>query len=145
MPLASPSCKPTIAVAIVSGANRIMTRRLWLWCCAWSVGCLAWTGPRVLGDQEQATLNELLRSVLKCRRPVEFAYVNLVAAKVSSGELPEALVLSMMKWAQKRARQEAESGRRKTDIPFPYFQQGLFLRAKEIVVDLPDFTVDVGP
>src|SRR5437868_13109295 len=87
MPLASPSCKPTIAVAIVPGANGIMTRRLWLWCCAWSVGWLAWTGPRVLGDQEQATLNELLRSVLKCRRPVEFAYVNLVAAKVSSGEL----------------------------------------------------------
>ena len=122
-----------------------MTRRFWLRCCAWSVGWLAWTGPRVLGDQEQATLNELLRSVLKCRRPVEFAYVNLVTAKVNSGELPEALVMSMMKWAQKRARQEAESGRRKTDIPFPYFQQGLFLRAKEIGVDLPEFTVSIGP
>ena len=122
-----------------------MTRRFWLWCCAWSVGWLAWTGPRVVGDQEQATLNEILRSVLKCRRPQEFAYVNLVAAKVDSGELPRALVLSMMDWARKRWRQEAESGRRKSDIPLPYFQQGLKLRAAEIGVSLPEFTVNIGP
>jgi hypothetical protein len=124
-----------------------MTRRFWMWCCAWTLGTLASAGisRRLRGDEQQATLNELLRSVLKCRRPVEFAYINLVAAKVEAGELPEALVLSMMKWAQKRARQESGSGRRKTDIPFPYFQQGLFLRAREIGVDLPEFTVDIGP
>ena len=121
-----------------------MTRRVWLWCCAWSV---AWTGAGrwVGGDEQQATLNELLRSVLKCRRPEEFAYVNLVTAKVDAGELPRALVLSMMKWASKRSRQEAESSRRKSDIPFPYFQQGLKLRAAEIGVDLPEFTVNIGP
>jgi hypothetical protein len=124
-----------------------MTRRCWLWCCACAVGSLAWavTGQRLGGDEQQATLNELLRSVLKCRRPVEFAYVNLVTAKVDAGELPQAMVLSMMKWAQKRARQESESGRRKSDIPFPYFQQGMFLRAKEIGVNLPEFTVNIGP
>lgn len=108
---------------------------------------MAWSGAgqRIGADQQQATLNELLRSVLKCRRPVEFAYVDLVTAKVDSGELPKAMVLSMMKWAQKRARQEAESERRKSDIPFPYFQQGMFLRAKEIGVSLPEFTVNIGP
>jgi hypothetical protein len=91
-------------------------------------------------DQEQATLNELLRSVLKCRRPQEFAYVNLITAKVDSGELPIALVLSMMKWARDRSKQEIEAGRRRTDIPFPYFQEGMRLRAAEIGVSLPAFS-----
>ena len=124
-----------------------MTRRFWLRCCAWSLGCLAWSGAeqRMAADEQQATLNEILRSVLKCRRPQEFAYVNLVTAKVESGELPRALVLSMMDWARKRSRQEVEARRRNTDIPFPYFQQGMFLRAKEIGVDLPEFAVNIGP
>src|SRR5262245_46880162 len=62
-----------------------MTRRCWLCCCAWSVGWMAWTGAgqRIGADHQQATLNELLRSVLKCRRPVEFDYVDLVTAKVN--------------------------------------------------------------
>lgn len=124
-----------------------MTRRFWLWCCAWSVGWLAAVGMgrRLGGDEQQATLNEILRSVLKCRRPEEFAYVNLVTAKVESGELPLPLVLSMMNWARKRARQEVEAERRKSDIPFPYFQEGMHRRAAEIGVSLPAFTVNVGP
>jgi hypothetical protein len=48
-------------------------------------------------------------------------------------------VLSMMKWARDRARKEVSAHRRKTDIPFPYFQEGLHLRAAEIGVDLPAF------
>jgi hypothetical protein len=126
-----------------------MTRRFWLRCAVWLIGWL-WltkqtTVNRAAADEQQATLNELLRSVLKCRRPQEFDYVNLVTAKVDAGELPVALVLSMMQWARKRARQEVEARRRNSDIPFPYFQQGMFLRAKEIGVNLPEFTVDVGP
>ena len=127
-----------------------MTRRFWLKCLAWPLGLLAWTGICPVGwhwhaanaraDEQQATLNELLRSVLKCRRPQEFAYVNLVTAKVDSGQLPVALVLSMMQWARKRSRQEVENHRRKTDIPFPYFQEGLRLRAAEIGVTLPAFS-----
>lgn len=122
-----------------------MTRRFWLRCLAWSVGCVAWTGwhwhpASVRADEQQATLNELLRSVLKCRRPEEFTYVNLITAKVDSGELPVALVLSMMKWARERSRQETEGGRRKTDIPFPYFQEGMRLRAAQIGVSLPAFS-----
>ena len=46
----------------------------------------------------------------------------------------------MMKWARKRAADEVEAGRRKTDIPFPYFQEGLYRRAAEIGVDLPPFS-----
>lgn len=127
-----------------------MTRRFWLRCLAWSVGCLAWAkmpsgwhwhAASARADQEQATLNELLRSVLKCRRPEEFAYVNLITAKVDSGELPIALVLSMMKWARDRSKQEMAAGRRRTDIPFPYFQEGMRLRAAQIGVTLPAFSL----
>jgi hypothetical protein len=121
-----------------------MTRRFWLKCLAWSVGWLplATLGRFARADEQQANLNELLRSVLKCRRPQEFAYVNLVTAKVDSGELPVALVLSMMQWARKRSRQEVENHRRKTDIPFPYFQEGMHRRAAEIGVSLPAFSID---
>lgn len=124
-----------------------MTRRFWLRCFAWSLGWLAAMriGRRAIGDQQQATLNELLRSKLKCRRPQEFTYIDLVTQKVDAGELPVALVLSMMKWACQRSTKEVASGRRKTDIPFPYFQQGLRLRAAEIGVDLPEFSVNIGP
>jgi len=119
-----------------------MTRRFWLRCLAWSIGWLAWARlpSCATADQEQATLNELLRSVLKCRRPEEFAYVNLITAKVDSGQLPIALVLSMMKWARERSRQEVENHRRNTDIPFPYFQEGMRLRAAQIGVSLPAFS-----
>jgi hypothetical protein len=129
-----------------------MTRRFWLRRFALSLGWLAsvagWHWHLVsacLADEQQATLNEQLRSILKCRRPEEFAYVDLVTAKVDSGELPLPLVLSMMQWARKRSRQEVQNHSRKTDIPFPYFQQGLKLRAAEIGVDLPAFTVTIGP
>lgn len=124
-----------------------MTRRFWLTCVAWSLGWLpvATSGRCARADEQQATLNELLRSILKCRRPEEFAYVNLVTAKVDSGQLPVALVLSMMQWARKRSRQEVENHRRNTDIPFPYFQQGMHLRAAEIGVNLPEFTTLITP
>jgi hypothetical protein len=125
-----------------------MTRRFWLRTCALLIAWLCFTKRNTRpahADEQQATLNEILRSVLKCRRPQEFDYVNLVTAKVDAGLLPLPLVLSMMQWARKRSRQEVEARRRNTDIPFPYFQQGMYLRAKEIGVDLPQFTADVGP
>jgi hypothetical protein len=76
--------------------------------------------------QTVATLNETLRSVLKCRRPEEFAFVDLVTQKVEQGVLPLALVLSMMRWARER----------RTDIPFPYFKEGLTRRAAAMGVNL---------
>ena len=116
--------------------SRPMTRRFWLRWCAWSVSCLAALGicRQVPADQQVANLNETLRSVLRARRPQEFAFVDLVTQKVDEGRLPTALVLSMMKWARERAEQ------RKSNIPFPYFQEGLRLRAAEIGVDLPAFS-----
>jgi len=125
-----------------------MTRRFWLRCFASTLALLGWQAyraPTSSADQQQATLNELLRSKLKCRRPQEFAYVNLVTQKVDAGVLPVALVLSMMKWACRRAAEEIAAGRRTTDIPFPYFQEGLHRRAAEIGVDLPPFNVNIGP
>jgi hypothetical protein len=118
-----------------------MTRRFWLRCFAWSLGWLPAMLFRrhITADEREPTLNEILRSTLKCRRPQEFAYIDLVTQKVDAGELPLALVLSMQKCARKRAAEEIESGRRKTDIPFPYFQEGLRRRAAEIGVSLPPF------
>jgi hypothetical protein len=117
-----------------------MTRRFWLRSVAWLVGWISfWRGANA--DEQQATLNETLRSVLKCRRPQEFAYVDLVTAKVDQGVLPRALVLSMMTWARDRSRKEVAEGRRKNDIPFPYFQEGLRLRAAQIGVSLPAFSL----
>ena len=116
-----------------------MTRRFWLWCLAWSVGLMC-IGRRVIGDEQNPTLNEMLRSVLKCRRPQEFAYIDLVTQKVDSGDLPKALVLSMMKWAVEKSRNEVQAGRRKSDIPMPHFQEGLKRRAAEIGVSLPAFS-----
>ena len=119
-----------------------MTRRFWLRWFTWSLGCLAAVrfSRRASADQQLANLNETLRSILKCRRPEDFAFVDLVTSKVDDGSLPLSLVLSMMKWAQQRARQEVESRRRRSDFPLPYFQEGLRLRAAELGVDLPAFT-----
>ena len=54
--------------------------------------------------------------------------------KVKEGKLPTDLVLGMMKWAVERAREKGNG-----KAPFPYFQEGLRLRAKELGVDLPPY------
>jgi hypothetical protein len=120
-----------------------MTRRFWfgLLSAPLVLAMLRWAR----GDEQQANLNETLRSILKCRRPEEFAFVDLVTLKVEQGQLPRSLVLSMMDWARKRSRQEVEGGRRKNDFPFPYFQEGLRRRAAEIDVILPAFNPNVTP
>ena len=87
---------------------------------------------RAAADPENANLNETLRYVLRCRRPQEFAFVDLVTDKVQQKQIPVEMVLSMMKWSLERARE------RGSKIPFPYFQEGLRRRAKEIGVDLPE-------
>jgi hypothetical protein len=104
----------------------------------WLFGALTFGIPlaacrRAAAGPEQANLNETLRYVLRCRRPEEFAFVDLVTDKVQQKQLPIEMVLSMMKWSVERARE------RGTKIPFPYFQEGLRRRAKEIGVDLPEF------
>lgn len=123
-----------------------MTRRLWLYCLGLAPGWLMmFAAGRAAGDEQQANLNETLRSVLKCRRPQEFAFVDLVTAKVDQGQLPKAMVLSMMDWAKRRATKEATGGRRTNEIPFPYFQEGLRRQAAAIGVDLPGFQPLIVP
>lgn len=113
-----------------------MDRRRWfrslLVACGWLLPVF-FCGRRAAAGPEQANLNETLRYVLKARRPQEFAFVDLVTLKVKQGQLPIEMVLSMMKWAVERAREK------NSNIPFPYFQEGLRVRAKEIGVDLPAF------
>jgi hypothetical protein len=109
-----------------------MRRRTWLSQALGWVGGLAWIarGRALHADSQEPTLNETLRSALKCRRPEEFAFVNLVVTKVEQGQLPRALVLNMMQWAR----------RRRADLPFPYFQEGLRRQAAELGVQLPPMT-----
>lgn len=124
-----------------------MSRRFWLYCLAYLTASLAALAPRrrAAADEQQATLNETLRSVLRCRRPQEFAFVDLVTQKVEQGKLSKSMVLSTMTWARKRAGDEAASGRRKTDIPFPYFQEALRRQAAALGVDLPGFEPFILP
>src|SRR5262245_19751105 len=105
-----------------------MTRRFWLGSLALLAGVLAyWTaGPAAYADKQNANLNETLRSVLKCRRPEEFAFVEAVANRVNQGDLPKDLVLSMMNWATER----------RPEFPFPYFKEGIKRRAARIGVEL---------
>jgi hypothetical protein len=109
-----------------------MSRRYWLASMlALIATALGVVSQRALAGPEQANLNETLRYALRCRRPQEFAFVDLVTDKVKAGQLPTAMVLSMMKWAIQRSHERGDR------IPFPYFQEGLRLRAKEIGVELP--------
>jgi hypothetical protein len=105
-----------------------MTRRCWLrWFAGLvSVAVFAVSNRQAGGDEKKADLNETLRSVLKCRRAEEFAFVESVANKVNQGDLPKDMVLSMMKWATER----------RPEFPFPYFKEGIKLRAAKIGVQL---------
>jgi hypothetical protein len=73
-----------------------------------------------------ATLTEQLRFGLKARRPVEFAFIELVVDKVEAKQLPRDLVLSMMEYAQKKNKER----------PYPYFEFGMKKRAAALGVEL---------
>lgn len=77
-------------------------------------------------DGEVASLKDTLRFGLKCRRDVEFEFVDKVVDRVYAGQLPQDLVLNTMRYAQKK----------RTDIPFPYFEAALRLQAEKLGVDL---------
>ena len=102
-----------------------MTRRTYL--VVFVAVCAVGLGrDRARADEKKATMDETLRSVLKCRRQEEFAFVKSVADKVDQGDLPKDLVLSMMRWARDR----------RPDFPFPYFKEGIKRRAAQIGVTL---------
>ena len=77
-------------------------------------------------DSEQANLEETLKFGLKCRRPTEFAFVELVVQKVNMGQLPRDMVLSQFDWAREK----------NAKVPFPYFEFGMRKRAAALGVSL---------
>jgi len=103
-----------------------MTRRACLFVFAVVAGVIELTGLGAIADEKNANLNETLRSVLKCRRQDEFAFVESVATKVDQGDLPKEMVLSMMQWSKER----------RPEFPFPYFKEGIKRRAAKIGVQL---------
>ena len=105
---------------------RAMTRRICLFVLATAVGVLGIGVVAAKADEKNANLNETLRSVLKCRRQDEFAFVESVVEKVNQGDLPRDLVISMMQWAKDR----------RPEFPFPYFKEGIKRRAAKIGVTL---------
>jgi hypothetical protein len=78
-----------------------------------------------LGNAASTTLKKTLEAGLRARRPQEFAFLAIVAAKVEDGTLPRSLVESTFFWARRQGR-----------YPFVYFQAGLRERAKRIGVVL---------
>jgi hypothetical protein len=78
-----------------------------------------------LGKGASITLKQTLEAGLKARRPQEFAFLAMVAAKVEDGTLPRSLVESTFFWARRQGR-----------YPFVYFEAGLRARAKRIGVVL---------
>lgn len=102
-----------------------MTRRRCLFLIAAAV-LPVHCGQYAQADEKNANMNETLRSVLKCRRQEEFAFVKSVADKVDQGDLPKDLVLSMMQWSKER----------RPEFPFPYFKEGIKRRAAKIGVQL---------
>jgi hypothetical protein len=103
-----------------------MTRRTYLLVFVASCGALGLGCDCASADEKKANLNETLRSVLKCRRQEEFAFVESVADKVDQGDLPKDMVFSMMQWAKDR----------RPEFPFPYFKEGIKRRAAKIGVQL---------
>ncbi len=69
----------------------------------------------------QVTLKEQLEKGLKCRRPLEFQFVDHVAKLVERGKLPLDLVNICFDWSRQRS----------NHIPFVYFQQSLRMLAAQ--------------
>jgi hypothetical protein len=69
----------------------------------------------------QVTLQQQLEKGLKCRRPVEFQFVDHVADLVDQGKLPIDLVNICFDWSRKK----------NSFRPFVYFQQSLTILAQQ--------------
>jgi hypothetical protein len=105
-----------------------MHRRNWLTALCGFVGSafLFVAAPAFAQDGKPITLEDRLKAGLKCRRPEEFEFVELVAKFVKEGKLTSEMVLGTYQWAT----------RQRADAPFYYFQYGLRRRAAAIGVQL---------
>jgi hypothetical protein len=95
----------SIVIAPVAGQNNSVNR----------------TSPYV-----QITLKQQLEQGLKCRRPVEFQFVDHVADLVDEGTLPINLVNICFDWSRKK----------NSFRPFVYFQQSLTMLAQQQGISL---------
>ncbi|MBI2823893.1 MAG: hypothetical protein HYX69_04275 [Planctomycetia bacterium] len=77
-------------------------------------------GPTKSGPAVQVTLKQQLEQGLKCRRPIEFQFVDRVAILVEQGKLPIKLVNICYDWSLKRS----------SSRPWVYFQRSLTELAK---------------
>lgn len=105
-----------------------MNRRSWIAKLAAALAALLlWPRRLLLGaDAKEPTLEDRLKSGLKCRRQEEFAFVGLVAQRVQTGQIPEALVLQTMQWSLKK----------NPKFPFFYFQFAVKKQADALGVSL---------
>jgi hypothetical protein len=76
--------------------------------------------------QQIENLKQTLEQVLRARRQEEFDFIARVVGLVDAGTLPREMVESTMLWVRKKNPKR----------PFPYFEQALRVRAKEIGVEL---------
>lgn len=93
------------------------------WTAALPISTLVSLQPRTVAAADVADLQDQLEAGLKARRPVEFRFIARVVRMVRDEDLPLKLVLSTFQWARKKARK---------DIPFPYFQRALKIRAAKL-------------
>lgn len=85
---------------------------------------LAWR--RDLRADDVASLRDQLRSVLKCRRDLEFEFVNRVADLVEQNQLPRDMVLAVMHYAV----------RKRPQFPYTWFERGIRIKAEELGVEI---------
>lgn len=105
-----------------------MHRRNWLTAFLGLLGSalVISAGDSFAQEGKPVTLEDRLKAGLRCRRPEEFEFVELVVKFVAEGKLTTELVLGTQQWAVKQ----------RPDAPFYYFQYGLRRRAAAIGVDL---------
>lgn len=72
-----------------------------------------------------ADLEQTLKSGLRARRPVEFAFIDQVVELVKAKQIPIALVQTTFSWA-----------RRHQPYPYPYFERGMRERAQKMGVTI---------
>jgi hypothetical protein len=81
----------------------------------------------------QVSLRDQLRVGLKAVTKADFAFIDLVVARVNQGALPRPLVDSTFLWARRRVETRSTPYRKR---PIVFFQPALVMRAKAIGVTL---------
>ena len=78
------------------------------------------------GGARIAELQDQLESGLKARRPVEFAFIARVVARVEDQQLTTGEVKSVFQWARRKNKHS----------PFPYFERAMRIIAARKKVEL---------